>query len=128
MSTSLGKDGYLKVSTTTVAEVRDYTLTTAADTTDTTVIGDDWKTNKITQKSWNANGTLFWDESDAGQAELAIGTTVTLDLYPGGVASGAYYKRGSANVTQFDITGRHDSMVEASWAAEGNGALTTLTV
>lgn len=128
MATHLGKEGYLKVSTTTVAEVRDYTLSQSAGTVDDTVIGDEWTTNKVTQKSWTCSGSLFWDETDTGQLALTVGATVTLNLYPEGVASTATYFGGAANITQFDITARHDSMVEASFSAQGTGALSTLTV
>lgn len=128
MATHLGKEGYLKVSTTTVAEVRDYTLSQSAGTVDDTVIGDEWTTNKVTQKSWTCSGSLFWDETDTGQLALTVGATVTLNLYPEGVASTATYFSGAANITQFDITARHDSMVEASFSAQGTGALSTLTV
>lgn len=128
MATHLGKEGYLKVSTTTVAEVRDYTLSQTAAQVDDSVIGDEWTTTKTTLKSWSASGSLFWDETDAGQLSLTIGASVTLNLYPEGVDSADTYYAGSANDTQFDITGRHDSMVEASFSVQGNGALSTLTV
>jgi predicted secreted protein len=128
MSTHLGKEGYLKVSTTTVAEIRDYSLSQSAATVDDTVIGDSWTTNKVTLKSWTASGSVFWDESDAGQLSLTLGATVTLNLYPMGIASSSTYFSGSANITQFDVTARHDSMVEATFSAQGNGALSTLTV
>lgn len=128
MATHLGKEGYLKVSATTVGEVRDYSLSQSAAQVDDTVIGDEWTTTKTTLKSWTASGSLFWDEADAGQLSLTIGATVTLDLYPEGVAASDTYFSGSCNITQFDVTARHDSMVEASFSAQGNGALSTLTV
>jgi predicted secreted protein len=128
MATHLGKEGYLKVSTTTVAEIRDYSLSQTAAQVDDTVIGDEWTTSKTTLKSWSASGSVFWDEVDAGQLALTIGSSVTLNLYPEGIEAADTYYSGSANVTQFDITGRHDSMVEASFSVQGNGQISTLTV
>lgn len=128
MATHLGKEGYLKVSTTTVGEIRDYTLSQSAGTVDTTVIGDDWTTNKVTQKSWTCSGSLFWDEADAGQLALTIGSAVTLNLYPEGIAGSSTYYTGGAYITQFDVTGRFDSMVEATFSAQGNGECTVTTV
>jgi len=128
MANHLGKEGYLKISTTTVAELRGYSFTQAADTTEDTVIGDDWKTHKTTLKGWQVSGDLFWDEADAGQLSITLGSTVTVNLYPEGVLTADTYYYGSGLVTSFDITARHDSMIEASFAVMGNGTLTTTTV
>jgi predicted secreted protein len=128
MANHLGKEGVLKVSTTTVAEVRGYTLNTSSATTEDTVIGDDWTTHKSTLRSWQASGDLFWDEVDSGQLALTVGQTVTLNLYPEGIASSSVYYSGAAIVTGFDVTARHDSMVEANFTAQGTGPLSTLTV
>lgn len=128
MATHEGKYGVLKVSTTTVGEIRGYTLNETAATVDDTVMGDDWTTHKATQRSWQCSGDLFWDEADAGQLALTVGSTVTLNLYPEGADSGDTYKQGSAVIVGFDVTGRHDSVVEAAFSATGTGALATLTV
>lgn len=128
MANHLGKEGVLKVSTTTVAEIRGYTLNETSATTEDTVIGDSWTTHKATVRSWQASGDLFWDEVDTGQLSLTVGSTVTLNLYPEGGDTGDTYKSGSAIIVSFDITGRNDSMVEASFSATGSGALSTLTV
>jgi len=128
MATHLGKEGILKSDTITVGEIRGYALNETSATVEDSVIGDDWTTHKATLRSWQVSGDLFWDEGDAGQGSLTVGSTVTLNLYPEGIGSGDTYKQGSAIITGFDITGRHDSLVEASFQAQGNGALSTLTV
>lgn len=128
MANHLGKEGVLNASSLTVAEIRGYSLSTTADTVEDTVIGDSWKTNRTTLKSWTVSGDLFWDEADAGQGSLTLGDTVTVALYPEGLATSSTYKQGQAIITGFDITARHDSMVEASFSGTGTGALSTLTV
>lgn len=128
MANHLGKEGVLNASSLTVAEIRGYSLTTSSDTVDDTVIGDTWKTNRATLKGWQVSGDLFWDETDAGQGSLTLGSTVTVALYPEGLATSSTYYRGQANITGFDITARHDSLVEATFSALGTGALSTLTV
>lgn len=128
MANHLGKEGVLKVSTTTVAEIRGYSLSESAATVEDTVIGDEWTTHRTTQKSWSVSGDLFWDENDAGQISMTVGSTVTLNLYPEGIANTATYKSGTAIITGFDITARHDSLIEASFTANGTGTLSTLTV
>jgi predicted secreted protein len=128
MANHLGKEGVLKISTTTVAEIRGYSLGQSAANTEDTVIGDEWTTHRTTLKSWSGSGDLFWDETDAGQISLTIGSAVTVNLYPEGIASSSTYFSGQALIESFDVTARHDSMVEASFSFKGNGALSTLTV
>lgn len=132
MATSLGKAGYLRISSTTAVELRNYSLTQSSDTTEDTVIGDAWKTNKATLKSWNVSGALFWDPLDPAQAAAATGiengTAVTIDLYPMGTATAATYYTGLALVTELGASAAHDGMVERSFSCIGTGALSTSTV
>ena len=128
MATYLGKEGVIRISSTTVAEIRGYTLNESADTTEDTVMGDTFKTHKATQRSWDVSGDLFWDDADAGQLALTSGSTVTINLYPEGVAASSTYKQGQAIIVGFNVTARHDSLVEVSFSATGTGTLSTLTV
>lgn len=128
MANHLGKEGIVRISATTVAELRGYSINESAANTEDTVIGDDWTTHRTTQKSWSASADLFWDETDAGQLTLTIGSAVTVSFYPEGVASSNTYKSGQALIEGLDLTGRHDSMVEYAASFKGNGALSTLTV
>jgi hypothetical protein len=128
MANHLGKEGLLKISALTVVEIRGYTLNESSATVEDSVIGDEWTTHKPTLRSFQLSGDLFWDEVDAGQISITVGSTVTVALYPEGNGAGDTYKTGQAVVNSFDITARHDSMVEASFAATGTGTLSTLTV
>lgn len=128
MANHLGKEGALRISSTTVAELRGYSLSISAANVEDTVIGDDWTTHRTTQKSWSGSADLFWDETDAGQLALTIGSAVTINLYPEGVASANTYYSGQALIEGLDPTARHDSLVEYSVSFKGNGTLSTLTV
>jgi predicted secreted protein len=122
MATHLGKDGVIKVSGETIAEVRSWTLNTTVETVDVSHLGDDWKVHKATQKSWHGSLSCFWDESEgSGQTALALGETVTLQLYLENSAPPAF--SGAALVTGVDVTGSHNGLVEASIAFQGSGAL-----
>lgn len=118
----------MKVSTTTVAEIRNYRLNVAADTVDDTVMGDSWKTNKVTLRSWDVSGGLFWDPADAGQNLLTVGQQVTVNLYPEGIGSGANYKQGLCTIVGFENSGTHEGMNEATFTGTGSGTLSALTV
>ena len=128
MATYLGREGLVKISSTTIGELRNYSLTHTSDTVEDSVIGDTYRTRKASMKSWSASADLFCDEGDAGQILITIGSTVTLNLYPEGDAATDTYYSGSAIVTQFNPTASYDGLVEASIAFEGNGVLSTLTV
>ena len=128
MANHLGKEGILRISTTTVAEFRGYALNRSAANAEDTVIGDDWTTHRTTLRSWSVSTDLFWDETDAGQLSLTLGAQVTVNLYPEGVGAGNTYMSGAALVESLDVTGRHDSMVEHALSLKGTGPLSVLTV
>ena len=128
MANHLGREGTVKISSTTIGELRNYALAHSSDVVEDSVIGDTYRTRKATLKTWSVNGDLYWDEVDAGQIALTIGSTVTVNLYPEGIASTSTYYSGGGIVTKFDISAAFDGMVEGSITIEGNGALSTLTV
>jgi predicted secreted protein len=128
MATYLGREGLVKISSTTIGELRNYALTHTSDTVEDSVIGDTYRTRKASMKSWSATADLFWDEGDSGQLLITIGSVVTLNLYPEGASSTDTYYSGSAIVTQFNVSASFDGLVEGSIAFEGNGVLSTLTV
>ena len=128
MANHLGREGTVKISSTTIGELRNYSLAHSSDVVEDSVIGDTYRTRKATLKTWSVNGDLYWDEVDAGQIALTIGSTVTVNLYPEGIASTSTYYSGSGIVTKFDISAAFDGMVEGSITIEGNGVLSTLTV
>jgi len=123
----LGREGLVKISSTTIGELKNYSLSHSSDTVEDSVIGDTYRTRVATMKMWSVSGDMFWDETDAGQLLMTIGSSVTLNLYPEGATTGDIYYSGSAIVTKFDVTANFDGLVEASTAFEGNGTLSTVT-
>jgi predicted secreted protein len=129
MASHTGSEGVIKVGSATVAEVKSWTLNTAAETIENTSMGDAARTYVAGLTSADASLDVFWDETDsAGQVALAPGSSVTLVLYPEGAGTGDTYYTGTALVTGKSITGAFDGMVEASITAQYTGAVTTTTV
>jgi hypothetical protein len=129
MATSTGKDGAVYVGANAVAEIRDWSLETTSEVVNDTVMGDTWMTNKATQKSWTSSFNAYWDDSDTtGQGALDEGSEVTLNLYPEGNTTGNTYWTGSAIITSVSKSASFDGLIEASFSATGNGALTESTV
>lgn len=128
MANHLGREGSVKLSSTTIGELRNYSLSHSSDTVEDSVIGDIYRTRKSTMKTWSVTGDVYWDLEDAGQIALTIGSSVTVNLYPEGTTTVATYYSGGGIVTKFDVTAAFDGMVSGSIAIEGNGTLSVLTV
>lgn len=129
MSTFIGKDGAVYVGSNAVAEVRDFSLESSSEIVNDTVMGDDWMTNKATQKSWSATVNCYYDSSDTdGQLALDEGSEVTLNLYPEGNTSTKKYYYGSVIVTSISRSQSFDGLVEITFNGTGNGTLTEGTV
>ena len=127
MATKLGREGLIKLSSTTIGELRNYALTHSSDTVEDSVLGDTYRTRLASMKSFSVSGDLYWDEGDAGQLLITIGSSVTLNLYPEGASTGDVYYSGAAIVTQFNVSASFDGIIEGQISFEGNGVLSTLT-
>ena len=128
MANHLGREGLVKISSTTIGELRNYSLSHSSDVVEDSVIGDTYRTRLATMKTFSVSGDLYWDETNAGQLLITIGSVVTLNLYPEGDTAGDIYYGGSAIVTKFDISASFDGLVEGAISFEGNGVLTVTSV
>ena len=124
MATHAGYGGAVKVGSVAVAEVKDFSLETTANTADTTVLGGSgWTDVDVTTTSWTASLNCIWDDDDAGQQDLVEGLTVTLNLYPRGDSSGKELWSGSALVTSVSKTVSAEGLIEAAISVTGKGAM-----
>ena len=124
MATHTGSEGTIKVATTTVGELRSYSLEQTADTIEDTSMGDTSRSYKNALKGWSGSASLFFDEADAGQILLVLGTEIALKVYPEGASSGDKYYYGDAIITGSNISASFDGMVEAEITFTGTGAIT----
>lgn len=128
MATHTGSEGTVKVGTTTIAEIRSFSVEETSDTAEDTTMGDSYRSYKTTLKSWSGSVDVFWDETDtAGQGALAVGSEVTMKFYPEGATTGDIYLTGSAIVTSKSVNSSFDGLVESSIKVQGTGALSTAT-
>ena len=127
MATHTGSEGLIKVSTTTVGELRSYTLEQTSDTIEDTSLGDTTRTYKAGLKGFSGSASLFFDEADAGQILLVVGGSITIKVFPEGASTGDKFYEGSAIVTAYNISGSFDGMVEAELTFTGTGTLTLST-
>jgi predicted secreted protein len=134
MATLLGKDGFVDVGGTAVGELRGFSVEHTAETIDDTVMGETSRGYKVTYKGFTATVDVLYDPANSGQDAFAVGSTVTLNLYPesqgtyGTPDSGDEKITGSAIVTGKSITSSYDGIIEASVSLQGSGDLTFTTV
>ena len=131
MATHTGNGGVVKVgsSPSTVAEVRDFSLSLSADTIETSVMGSTGRTYSPGMTSGSGSITCYWDETDTnGQEALTIGVDIAAELYPEGTASGAKYYDFQAIVTDVTVSTSFDGMVERTFSFTVDGNVTLSTV
>lgn len=127
MATHTGSEGTLKVGANTIGEIRSFSISESADTLEDTSMGDAARTYKPSLTTFTGSVDVFWDEADAGQMAMTVGSSVTFSAYPEGATAGDKYYTGTAIVTGLTINSSFDGMVEASMTLQGTGALTLST-
>ena len=129
MATHAGYGGAVKVGSDTVAEVKDFSLETTANTESTTVLGGSgWTDVDLTTKSWTATLNCIWDDGDAGQQALIEGATVILNLYPRDDAATKEKWSGSCLVTSLSKSVSAEGLIEASISVTGKGEMAETTI
>ena len=127
MATHTGSEGLIKVGTDTVGELRSFSLETTSDTIESSNMGTTARTYKAGLTAWSGTASLFWDELDAGQLALVLGTEIVIKVYPEGATAGDKYYTGSAIVTAKSVSASFDGLVESSISFQGTGALSFST-
>ena len=127
MATHTGSEGLIKVSSTTVGELRSYTLEQTSDTIEDSSMGDASRTYKTGLKGFSGSASLFFDEADAGQLLLVVGGEIAIKVFPEGATTGDKFYEGNAIVTAYNISASFDGMVEAELTFTGTGTLTLST-
>tara|TARA_R100000808_G_scaffold15919_1_gene36269 strand:- start:1018 stop:1407 length:390 start_codon:yes stop_codon:yes gene_type:complete len=125
MATFHGNSGVAKVGANTVAEVRSFSVTETMETADDTSMGDSYRSFKAGHGSWSATIECLWDDTDSnGQEAMAIGESITLNLYPEGAGSGADQIQGTAIVTEVGVAVASEDIVTRSISLQGSGGIT----
>jgi predicted secreted protein len=112
----------------TVAEVRSYSIETAADTIEKTVMTNATRQYVKGIATFSGTADVYWDPThfttiDMNPTVGSVGATnkvVTLRIYPEG--SGTSWS-GEVLVTGYTVNGTFDGMIEASISFQGTGAI-----
>jgi hypothetical protein len=125
MAIHKGSEGVAKIGTSTIAEVKDWSISESADTIDTSSMGDTARTKVAGLTSASGSMTAMWDETDtAGQGAMTVGAEVELKLYPEGATTGDMFASLLAIITEKGVSTTLDGVVETSISFEANGAVT----
>ena len=130
MATYKGQDGVFQAITTggTLAStnnLKSWSIEEATDSIETTVMGDTSKTFTTGIKSWTASCEVLYDLSNAVQADLVIGETVDIKIWPNTVSQTESFA-GTGIVTATSQSGALGDMVNSSITVQGTGALTVV--
>jgi predicted secreted protein len=129
MAIHKGSEGVAKIGTSTIAEVKDWSISESADTIDTSSMGDTARTKVAGLTSASGSMTAMWDESDTtGQGAMTVGAEVELKLYPEGATTGDMFASLLAIITEKGVSTTLDGVVETSISFEANGAVTWAAV
>ena len=128
MATHAGSEGTIKVGSATLGEIRSFTLDISGEVIEDTSMGDSFRSYKAGLGTYTASVECFFDETDTAQNALDVGSSVTLELYPEGAASGDTYFAGTVMVTGKSVTSSFDGMVEVAFTAQGTGGITETTI
>jgi len=136
MSIFTGNDGKVRIGSTDLAAVRNFSIEMTADTIETSTMGTDVRTYVKGMSSWSGSADIYFDESEygsvypnlcdtSGHAVGAGTSTIKLVLQDG--ASNDIWFSGAIIVTGVTINSTMDGLVEASISFQGSGDLTFTT-
>ena len=130
MATYKGQDGVFQAITTggslaSTNNLKSWSIEESTDSIETTVMGNTSKTFTTGIKSWTASCEVLYDLSNAVQADLVIGETVDIKIFPNTSSQTESYA-GTGIVTATSQSGALGDMVNSSVTVQGTGALTVV--
>ena len=130
MATYKGQDGVFQAITTggslaSVTNLKSWSIDETIDSIESSVMGDTTKTFVTGQKSWTASCELLYDLSNAVQADLVIGESVDIKVWPNTVSQAESFA-GTGIVTSTSQSGALGDLVGSSVTVQGTSALTVV--
>lgn len=122
-----GNEGFVRVGTNLIAEVRSYEYSHQNEPIDDTILSDTNRTFVSGINSWSGSLSCFWDETDTnGQEALVAGGTATINFYPEGTTTATTdtYHQGVAIIEEVTRRAAVQGIVEVDFRFRGTGALT----
>lgn len=128
MATHHGKEGVVTAGGTAIGELTGFTLETTGDVVEDTELSDATKSFLAGRTSFSGSLDMNYDEADAQQETLTVGSSISFVLLPEGNDTGDQSFTGSGIITGMSITNGMDAVVSRNVTFQGTGALTKSTV
>lgn len=128
MATHHGKEGVVTVGGTAIGNVTGYTIDTTHDTVEDTSLEDSNKSYLVGRGTFTASIDMNYDETDAQQASLTTGSSLSFVFLPEGNSSGDESLSGTGIVTGMSIGLTLDGVTTRTVSLQGTGGLTVGTV
>ena len=130
MATYKGQDGVFQAITTggtlaSVTNLKSWSIEESVDSIESTTMGLTSKTFTTGIKGWTASCEVLYDLSNAVQADLVVGESVDIKIWPNTVSQAESYA-GAGIVTATSQSGEIGDLVGSSITVQGTGALTTV--
>lgn len=130
MATYKGQDGVFQAITTggtlaSVNQLKSWEISEEAEAIESTAMGDTSKTFVTGIKGWTASCEVLYDLSNAVQADLVVGETVDVKIWPNTTSQTESFA-GTGIVTSTSQSGALGDLVTSSISVQGTGALTVV--
>ena len=130
MATYKGQDGVFQAITSggtlaSVSQLKSWEISEESEAIESTAMGDTSKTFVTGIKGWTASCEVLYDLSNAVQADLVVGETVDVKIWPNTTSQAESYA-GTGIVTSTSQSGALGDLVTSSISVQGTGALTTV--
>ena len=130
MAVTRGCFGIIKAGATpdVIAQLNAWSFDETAEEIDSSVMGSCVKSSEAGAVKSSGTMNAFWDTADTGQATLAVGAKVDVEIYPGGDGSGKIYYTGNVTILSVSRSASVDGLTVAEFGWSANGAMTESTV
>ena len=132
MATYKGQDGVFQAITTggslaSVTNLKSWSIEQTTDSIESTTMGatGDAKTFTTGLSSWTASCELLYDLSNAVQADIIVGESVDIKVWPNTVSQAESFA-GTGIVTSTSQSGAIGDLVGSSVTVQGTGVLTVV--
>lgn len=128
MATHHGKEGVVTVGGSAIGNVTGFTIDTTHDTVEDTSLEDSNKSYLVGRGTFTASIDMNYDETDAQQASLTTGSSLSFVFLPEGNTTGDESLSGTGIVTGMSIGLTLDGVTTRTVSLQGTGGLTVGTV
>ena len=131
MATYKGQDGVFQAidpvggTLASVSNLKSWEISQESESIETTVMGNTSRTFTTGIKNWTASCEVLYDLDNAVQADLVVGATVDIKIWPSTTGQAESFA-GSGIVTSTSQSGAMGDLVGSSITVQGTGALTVV--